>query len=245
MKPISVFACFAVMVILACSGCKSVSMRDITPDNAPNARLLPYLKPVVDTNNIQTVYTSGTLTTKTQSNTTGASYGLGSSRGNFSHGANFYSESTTGRSDTTFFADLRVGDVENIFFKEVEQNIVDINTASNPRGHIVLKLNGRASSSNAPLELVSTLTVGTLCLLGVPGNQRTEELDINVAIYNSANVLVKQYTVTAEDTETIAMYYGYTDQGAARLAAAQALKNALEEIRGYIRRDYDQIVSRL
>ena len=245
MKPSTLAAFVGALIVLVCSGCKTVSMKDINPENRPNARLLPYLKPIVDTNNVQTVYTSGTLTTKTQSNTTGASYTVGSSTRHFGQEANVYSESTNTKSDTTFYSDLRVGDVQSIFAKEVEQNIVDVNTASNPRGRIVLRLNGRASDSNEALELVNGLTVGLLCLFGMPSNFRTEELDINVAIYNNANVLVKQYTVAAADTETTAMYYGYKDEDTLRLAAAQALKNALEEIRGYIYRDYDQIASKL
>ena len=214
-------------------------MKDINPDNRPNARLLPYLVPMVDTNNVQTIYTAGTLTTKSQSNTTGASYSVGTGNRYYGQQANLYSESTNSRSDTTFYSDLRVGDVQNIFTKEVEQNIVDVNQAGNPRGYIVLRLNGRVSDSNEVLELVNALTVGTLCLLGLPNNIVSEELDINVAIYNNAGTLIRQYTVTAKDSEYNAMYYGYTDKDASRKSAAEALKGALEEIRVKIYRDYD------
>lgn len=239
MRPITFFAFIGALIILICSGCKSISMKDINPDNRPNARLLPYLVPMVDTNNVQTIYTAGTLTTKSQSNTTGASYSVGTGNRYYGQQANLYSESTNSRSDTTFYSDLRVGDVQNIFTKEVEQNIVDVNQAGNPRGYIVLRLNGRVSDSNEVLELVNALTVGTLCLLGLPNNIVSEELDINVAIYNNAGTLIRQYTVTAKDSEYNAMYYGYTDKDASRKSAAEALKGALEEIRVKIYRDYD------
>lgn len=239
MRPITFFAFIGALIILICSGCKSISMKDINPDNRPNARLLPYLVPMVDTNNVQTIYTAGTLTTKSQSNTTGASYTVGTGNRYYGQQANLYSESTNSRSDTTFYSDLRVGDVQSIFTKEVEQNIVDINQASHPRGYIVLRLNGRVSDSNEVLELVNALTVGTLCLLGLPNNIISEELDINVAIYNNSGTLIKQYTVTAQDSEYNAMYYGYTDKDASRKSAAEALKGALEEIRVMIYRDYD------
>ena len=245
MKPITFFAFVGALIVLVCSGCKTVSMKDINPENRPNARLLPYLVPMVDTNNVQTMYTAGTLTTKSHSNTTGASYSVGSGNRHYAQEANVYTESTNARSDTTFYSDLRVSDVQSIFTKEVEQNIVDINKASNPRGYIVLRLNGRISDSNEVLELVNALTVGTLCLLGLPNNIVSEELDINVAIYNKSGTLVKQYTVTAKDSEYNAMYYGYTDKDASRKSAAEALKGALEEIRVMIYRDYDQIASKL
>ena len=170
---------------------------------------------------------------------------MGSGNRHYAQEANVYTESTNARSDTTFYSDLRVSDVQSIFTKEVEQNIVDINKASNPRGYIVLRLNGRISDSNEVLELVNALTVGTLCLLGLPNNIVSEELDINVAIYNNSGTLVKQYTVTAKDSEYNAMYYGYTDKDASRKSAAEALKGALEEIRVMIYRDYDQIAGRL
>ena len=245
MKPITLFASAAVMIIMVCTGCKSISVSDLNPERSPNARLLPYLIPVVDTNNIQEIYTTGVLTTTTQTHTSGTQYTSETSYRHHYSQDNVYNESSTSKSDTIRRPDLRVGDVVSIFTKEVEQNIVDMNKASSPRGYIVLNLNTRVSDSNKGLELINGLTLGTLCLLGMPGNFRSEELDITVSIYNNANTLVKSYSAVAIDEETTAMYYGYADTDTMRKAAAQALKKALKEIRGKIYREYDQIAGRL
>ncbi len=245
MKTINLFAFSVILVILICSGCRSISIRDINPETAPNTRLLPYLVPVVDTQNLQTIYTAGTLSTTGESYSSGAAYGFGHSAGNFANASGFYSGTTTENYDTTFYSDERVSDAVSIFSKEVKQNIIDTSGMSNPRGYITLRLNGRVSDKSILMSVFNIFTFGVLNLVGVPNNYRSEELDIDVSIYNNQKTLIKEYTVIAKDTELRALYYGYTADTASRKAAAWALKSALKDIRGQINRDYNEIISKL
>lgn len=231
--------------VLFICGCRSLSMKDIAPENNPNARLLPYLEPIVDVENVKDIYTQGKVSTTGKSFAFGDSYTYGNAYGNSLHSSGFSSAVVNSKSETSFSTDERVNDVINIFTKEVKQNIVDTSDMNNPRGYIVLRLNGRVEDTSKVLRVASAFTFGTLNLMGMPANYQSQELDIDVSIYNRSQTLVKQYTVTSQDTEFRAFYYGYTNEDANRKAAAEALKKALTEIGEQINRDHDEIVSKL
>ena len=220
-------------------------MKDIAPENNPNAHLLPYLEPIVDVENVKDIYTQGKVSTTGKSFTFGDSYNYGTAYGNSWNSSGFSSAVTKSKSETFFSTDERVNDVVNIFTKEVRQNIVDSSNMNNPRGYIVLRLNGRIEDSSKALKVASAFTFGTLNLMGMPANYQSQEIDIDVSIYNLQKSLVKQYTVTSQDTEFRAFYYGYTNENANRKAAAEALKKALQEVSNRINRDYDEITSKL
>lgn len=245
MKTINLYVYAICLIVLFCSGCRSISIRDINPEKAPNAKLLPYLEPIVDVDNLQTIYTTGTLSTTGESYSSGSGYAYGNRVGGFSNASGFYSGTTTENYNTTFHSDERVSDAVSIFSKEVKQNIVDTSGISNPRGYITLRLNSRVEDKSILMAVLNGLTLCTLNLIGVPNNYRSEELDIDVSIYNKQKTLIKEYTVIAKDTELRALYYGYTKSTASRKAAAWALKRALKEIREQINRDRDELVSKL
>lgn len=252
MKPL--FLLIASSLLL--TGCCSLELADINPANAPNAQLIPYVTPVLDQNNIQRTYTSGTTTTTGRQNSLWGSVGgaVGSVvASSFGVGRAYSLASTIGaqtvgsKSDTTFNSDKRVEDVANIFLKEVNDNIADLSTAKNGKGYgtIALDINAAVCGEGSVWPVVSKLTLGTLNLFGMPYSYRSEQIDVSVCIYDAKGDLIKRYVTSAGDKVWVALYYGYDDDEALRLAAASALKQALAAIRQRIGIDAPEIAARL
>lgn len=211
--------------------CKSVTYDDVNPHLAQNTILLPPLETVTDIYNLESTYSAG---------------GFNAIAGNI--GGQSFSDNLGGWMQTTDisgvnYKDVRVSDVINIFQKEVLENIT--NPYGPKQGYIVLKLGYIQDDSSIFYPLISLCSLYTLNLLGVPQNKITQTLEVEVSILDTDKNLIKRYVQIVNNTDYIAMWWGYDDNDVYRKLAAANIKQALADIRSQIGQDALQIRSQL
>ena len=222
---------FLLCTVALCA-CKSIEYQDVNPPIKPNDNLLPALESVVDVSNIESVYTSGSYAG--MANNFGTAYAPSNNWGN-------WMQTTT--LNATMYKDVRVNDVINVFNKEVKENITSPYGAK--KGYITLKLGYRGVDRSWWYTLPSLLTLGTINLLGFPGDKISQSLEVEVEIWNNKKELVKRYTENVYNYDYVAMYWGYSDLSIRRKVAADNIKQALENIRLKINNDAPQIKKQL
>lgn len=225
MKKITLLLC-----IFICS-CKSITYQDVNPTLFPNSNLLPALEILVDINNLEATYTSGSYVGT--ANNFGSGYGLNNYGG--------YVSTTT--MSGTHYKDVRVNDIINIFNKEVKENITSL--YGEKKGYISLKLGYKGFEENTLLGLASIFSLGTVNFLGVPISKLSQSLEVEVEIWNNKREVVKRYVENVVDSEYVAMYWGYNINNAFRKVAADNIKQALEKIRNKIGNDATEIKNSL
>lgn len=241
----------SLLLLLALSGCCSVRLADLNPSIAPNSNKLPFMEISLSTANLHETYTSGTTITSGQEELVvgGSAAGYAKPTDYESGIGVFGGVAPLGKNATSSLvikSDKRVQDATSIFTKEAYDNLMDLSTSTEPRGYLVLNINTAVCDQGVVWPVLSKLTLCTFnLLLAMPYSYRSEEVDVTVCIYNGAKQLVKRYVASGQDTEYVAMYYGYNGEDAARLAAAQALKSALEKIRVQINADAYQLKDKL
>ena len=189
------------------------------------------METVVDTNNLEYTYSLGSYS--------GSANSLGAGLGN---------NNWTGWTQTTAmsgisYRDQRIGDLINLFEKEVKENITDPN--GQKKGYISLKLGYRGQSENWVYPIVSIVTLCIPNFLGFPFEHISQTLEVQVEIWNKNKDLIKKYTENVEDDEYLAMYWGYGEDTINRKLAADNIKNALEKIRKRIEIDANEINKKL
>ena len=216
--------------ILICS-CRSIKYQDVNPIISPNRNLLPALETLIDINNLEATYTSGSYV--------GTANNFGSG-----YGANHWGGwSSTATMKGTYYKDARVNDIIYIFNKEVKENIISMYGVK--RGYIVLKLGYREADFSSLYRLSSILTLGTINFLGFPADKISQSLEVEVEIWNNNREVIKRYVEHVVDSEYVAMYWGYNTNAATRKVAADNIKQALEKIRIKIGQDATEIKNRL
>lgn len=218
------------LFFLICS-CKSITYQDVNPTKQPNSNLLPALESVVDINNLESVYTSGSYQ--------GSIDNFGSAYGTGNWGGWLQTSSING----THYKDSRVNDVINVFNKEVKENISS--PYGTKKGYIVLKLGYRGNDHGYQYMIPSLLSLGTLNILGFPADKITQSLEIEVEIWNNKKELVKRYVENVLDYNYVAMYWGYRQPVILRKVAADNIKQGLEKIRYQINNDAAEIKQKL
>ena len=213
MKKIFYVACF-----LLCS-CKSITYQDVNPIIKPNNNLLPAIDILVDINNLEATYSSGSFSSI--ANNFGTAYMNNHAFGGWAQIAN-----TQGQ----HYKDARVNDAINIFNKEVLENI------SNPygvkKGYISLRLGYRGSEQSYVYPLVSIVSLFTINFMGFPYNKLKETLEVEVQIMNNKKEIIKRYVENVSNSNLMAMWRGYDGWPTLRRkVAADNIKQALEIIR--------------
>lgn len=136
--------------------------------------------------------------------------------------------------------DLRVNDAEQIFTKEIKNNITS--PYGEKKGTITLTLNYHGDNSTSFYHYTSAFTLGLLNLVGYPADEADESLEIEVDILNKKQEIVKRYTALAQNKAYRAMYYGYKDiKTARRKVAAENMKQTMAIVRQKINADADEI----
>lgn len=219
------------LVVLFLCSCKSIVYEDVNPVIQPNTNLLPAMDSIVDINNLESTYSSGSYSAF--ANNVGAGYGAN----------NFAGWLQTTAINGTNHKDARVNDVINIFNKEVKENIT--NPYGKKKGYIVLRLGYRANEYAGEYLLPSLLTLGIINFTGFPAGKVTQSLEVEVEILNKNKELIKRYTETVYNSNYIAMYWGYNEVSIHRKNAADNMKQALEKIRLKIDSDANEISKKL
>ncbi|UYZ65041.1 hypothetical protein [Hymenobacter weizhouensis] len=102
-----------------------------------------------------------------------------------------------------------------------------------------VKRTGRA------LQAFQLLTLMTPSLVGVPLEWYRTTLAAEVQIINSQGDVIATYTGIGHSKVRVAMYHGYGQLQAARLADVQALRLALDQIRPQLEADADTLRQKL
>ena len=214
------------------TSCKSITYQDVNPVINPNPNLLPALETIVDVYNLESTYSSGSY--YGQADTFGTGY---SGNNNWSNW--FQTTSLSG----TQYKDPRVGDVINIFDKEVKENISS--PYGSKKGYISLKLGYRGSDMSLIYPITTIVNLGLLNIFGFPGNKINESLEVEVQIINNKKEVVGRYVETVINSDYIALWWGYSKYTIYRKVAADNIKMALKNIRYRINNDYEKLEKQL
>jgi len=212
--------CLLLLLLLA--SCKTLEYNDLNPEMSPNPVLLPAMDTLVDINNLESTYSSGTFVS--QSNSLGTGYV------NNNFGGWFQTTSTVG----TQYKDPRVSDIINILNKEVKDNITT--PYGEKKGYISLSLGYRGRSGTI-CPVISALTLFTINVIGFPFDKETQSLEVEVQIMNRKREVIRRYKENVLNSDYSAMWYGYDIQTLQRKLAADNIKEALKKIRYRIKDD--------
>lgn len=130
-----------------------------------------------------------------------------------------------------------------IFYREVEKNISDYYTPK--AGYIKLNYVSTQTGSGNGWTFFSIIPPFVLNLFGMPMSSATYETEMEVRILDNDCNPVKIYRETAEETEYMAMWWGYDSPDYKTKASLSSYKAAFEKIKQKIVQDRDLIKSRL
>lgn len=128
-------------------------------------------------------------------------------------------------------------DARILFQRELRQNIT-IPADSVPYGFAKLVITSSIITRSAlGFQAVQMVTLMLPTLVGMPVEDYTTRLHAVVQLMNARGELIGSYHGTGSSKVRVAMYYGYSQTLAPRLADVQALKQALGQIRPQIAAD--------
>ncbi len=213
---------FIVVCVCVLSACKSVVFSDLNVQ-MPNANLLPPLNAKVDTASVRDSFDvkySGSAVTS------------------------YYNTSDKWGSSVDSISMIRkrdrsARDMVTLFTR----NIANISQQYGERkGTIDLRVtNSSIYNSGWYFTVPSLLSLHTLNILGMPYQYKNTDLEIEVSIYDKKGNLVWQTTVVGHGEETVAVYYGYSEDDAQALSTVKAMKNALQQVNMNIANDFQAI----
>ena len=134
-------------------------------------------------------------------------------------------------------------DKQDLFNAEVEQNLMI--PYGEKYGYIILQTNTGDIKMGNGFSVVSGLTLFIANLIGIPFSRTKIELEATVEILNSRKELIGKYRAIGKGQGIAALYYGYAVKNTFRKAYADALKNALSQIRPQIQTDAGRLSSEL
>jgi len=222
-----------VIVFLLCSsiiGCKSFDPSLLRPREVIPQRLPP-LEVQIDQGSMESAFSLGS--------TTGNAVGYSAPV----FGGYVTAASLSGKS----FKDRRIQDSIVVFDREINDNICELSGAK--KGYAVCRIASSTTSDNWAWLILSAWGP---YILGSPVHSSSIELDIEVEILDLQRNKVARYSAIGKDTEYSALYWGYSDYKAdrddttlSRVLNAQALLNAMVDIKKQIQRDAVQIIEKL
>ncbi|MCC2548126.1 hypothetical protein LJY25_16875 [Hymenobacter sp. BT175] len=136
-------------------------------------------------------------------------------------------------------------DVQKQFQMEIIRNVT-LQTDTSLYGYARLTLkDAQTSRTGRGFQALQLMTLMTPSILGVPLEYYHTSLRAEVEIIDSQGQLVGVYSGLGESTVPVAMYYGYSQQKAPRLADMLALQMALDNIRPLLVADAPYLNERL
>ncbi len=211
------------------TNCKNITHQDYILD-VNNQTKLPALEAVIDTTNLENVFSLGGFVAN--ANNMGAA------------GRNGWVQASAMAG--TSFRDPRMQDTMTLFNDFVKNKVT--NPYGEKKGYVVLNIGYRnriVRYESIPTLWLSIVSLGTLNLLGFPLSAEEEEMNISVEILNNKKELVKRYTSPQSNKEWVAAYWGYDALSVNRKITIENIKNALEEIAKQISNDSYEINKKL
>jgi hypothetical protein len=215
------------------TSCASFKMSDLKP-TPKNSRILPTLQTRIDLNSFESAYSLGTS----------SSISVGTFQGSSSNNSNSSKISGLGTavSSSTMSKDVRIQDAITIFDRDVKDNITD--PFGDFKGYILCKINASSEKQNLGWAFLSGLTLMVPNILGMPIGAYKIVLDVDVEVYSISEKLIARYNASAYHKKYMAAYWGY-GQDASRVANIMAFRDAMNQIKVQIDKDYDNVFQKL
>ena len=125
-------------------------------------------------------------------------------------------------------------DALRIFQREVSQNLMEPEDSAK-FGYAKLTItSASASRVGRGLQTLQMMTLMAPSLLGVPLEYYRSSVRAEVKVMNSQGEVLGSFTGAGTSNVRVAMYHGYSQMSAGRLADVEALRQALNQIRPQI-----------
>ena len=122
-------------------------------------------------------------------------------------------------------------DARKLFEQELNQNILDPGDTVK-FGYVKLQiLEATVTRPGRALQAFQMATLLTPSILGVPLGWYCSRVRAEVQLYDAQGELLGTYAGTGQSSVRVAMYHGYSQSAAPRLADLEALRLALNQIR--------------
>ncbi|QIL77384.1 hypothetical protein [Hymenobacter sp. HDW8] len=122
-------------------------------------------------------------------------------------------------------------DARKMFEQELNQNIIDADD-STKFGYVKLQImEASVSRPRRAVQVFQMMTLLTPSMLGVPLGWYCSRVRAEVQLYDAHGELLGTYAGTGQSSVRVAMYHGYSQSDAPRLADIIALRHALDQIR--------------
>lgn len=156
----------------------------------------------------------------------------------------FYVDEYRGVAPISIYTSSTIQNLSSLFEQIVTRNISELK--GEKRGYITCRATQSIRRTELKaLSILSSMTLGTLNLLGLPVAKKVMEIQLEVDIYNLNNELVQRYTGTSRAQAFIALYYGYDSKDAKEKVITDSTLKALEDIRSQIQNDAQELVNLL
>ncbi|AYA37052.1 hypothetical protein D3Y59_08290 [Hymenobacter oligotrophus] len=132
-------------------------------------------------------------------------------------------------------------DAEKLFEREVRMNLSDPEDTLR-YGYALLQVTHAAiERSSKGLQVLQLVTFMLPSLVGVPLEHYQSQLTAQVQIANARGQVLATYTATGASRVKVAMYHGYSQSEAPRLAEVAALRGALAQIKPQLEQDASRL----
>lgn len=122
-------------------------------------------------------------------------------------------------------------DARTLFLQELNQNIIEPGDTTK-FGYVKLQImEATTSRPGRILQAFQMVTLLTPSVLGVPVGWYRSRVRAEVQLYDAHGELLGSYAGTGHSSIRVAMYHGYSQSAAPRLADLEALRLALNQIR--------------
>ncbi|RYU82136.1 hypothetical protein [Hymenobacter persicinus] len=136
-------------------------------------------------------------------------------------------------------------DARLLFQRELRQNITAPDDSTQFGYAKLVITNSTISRAGKGLQAVQMATLMLPTVLGVPMEYYSTKLDAVVQIMDARGQVIGTYNGTGTSRIRVAMYYGYSQTAAPRLADVTALKQALNQIRPQLAADASRLRNEL
>ena len=132
-----------------------------------------------------------------------------------------------------------------VFRQEVSQNLIEPSDSARFGYAKLLVTQAEVKRTGKFFQGVQMLTMMVPSLLGLPIEYYRTSLKAEVQILNARNEVIGSYVGTGRSKVRVAMYHGYSQANAPRLADVQALRLALDQIRPQLEAHADTLRQQL
>lgn len=213
----------AVLLLSACS--PTIGLADLQPTGTPNHQL-PKLKPYIEIASLENAYSRGSTI-----GTSGSTTGGGIIPGTLVTSGTFASVSKS---------DPRVNDFVTIFERDVRDNLTKREIGAN--GSISVRISNSITNRKILWGRFAISTAGAFLpmIFGLPIEENSFILELDVSFYNAQAEEIATYTVVGSDSYRANVYSG-KNMSRTRLLNANAIKSALSKLKIRVEEDYEYL----